>query len=651
MEKFASIQEKYTTEAQKRLRPDGTDQYQVLSQSDSDHLRHLVDDIWADHAVLDALPPPLASGACPKFLIIGAGMGGIMSAVRLIQAGFTADQIRIVDTAGGIGGTWYWNRYPGLHCDVEAYVYLPLLEEMGYMPSHKYAPGVEIRNYLKSVVKRWDLEDKILFRTKTDKIEWDEPARVWKIDLTTSRGPGGAEKVSLVVNAEFVWLTAGLLSRPKIPKLPGTGIEGFKGDLFHTSLWNYDVTGGSSEEVFPVLSKLKNKRVGIIGTGATAIQVVPYLAKYAKEVYVFQRTPSAVYARGQRRTDPEEWKKITSQPGWQLDRNKNMASHISNSAPPGTPDLVNDEWTKQLAYSALVGDEKFALVAPDKIPDVISYFMEQDAENSARLRARVAEIVKDKETAQKLTPWYPAWCKRNTFSDTYLQSFNEPHVHLIDTDGKGVDGVTPYGIVANDQEIPLDVLVLGTGYQSPGVLSADAAAHAGVTLLGREGKTIPERWATTGPATLHGYASHGFPNLFWLSPLQAGVGANHVFTLDTQCQQIAYVAAEAHKRMGGFTQSGFTVEAEEAAQEAWSQRIVQGAGRFATMAICTPSYMNNEGHVNDPNATPEEMLKRARASPYSGGILGFLKELEEWREGDKLSGIKVSSFEEDSLQN
>ncbi|KAI2465749.1 FAD/NAD(P)-binding domain-containing protein [Annulohypoxylon bovei var. microspora] len=643
MEDFTHIQEKYAAEAQKRLRPDGTAQYQVLSQSDSDQLRHLVDDIWADHAALDALPSPLASGDCPKFLIVGAGMGGIVSAVRLIQAGFSADQIRIIDAAGGIGGTWYWNRYPGLHCDVEAYVYMPLLEETGYMPSHKYASGVEILNHLKNVVKRWNLEDKILLRTQADKIEWDDNARVWKVDLTTRRGPGGVEKAPLSVSAEFVWLTAGLLTRPQIPKLPGVGIEGFKGDFFHTSLWNYDVTGGSSKEAFPELSKLKDKRVGIIGTGATAIQVVPNLAKYAKEVYVFQRTPSAVYSRGQRPTDSEEWKKIAGQPGWQKARNINMASHISNSAPPGTPNLIDDEWTKQPAYAALVAGEKFALVAPEKIPEVIGYFVARDAENSARLRARVAEIVEDKETAKKLTPWYPAWCKRYTFSDTYLQSFNKPNVHLIDTDGKGVDSVTAHGLVANGQEIPLDVLVLSTGYQSPGALGADASARAGVKVLGREGKTVSESWAATGAATLHGYASHGFPNLFWLSPLQAGVTANHAFTLDVQSRQIAYVIATAHKKAGGLSKSGLTIEVEEAAQEAWSMRILQGAGRFATVTICTPSYINNEGHLSDPNATQEDMIKQARSSPYSGGILGFIKELDEWCEGDKLPGITVTA--------
>ncbi|KAI1097512.1 FAD/NAD(P)-binding domain-containing protein [Jackrogersella minutella] len=642
MEEFKNIQEKYAAEVQKRLRPDGVKQYEVLSQSKSDHLRHLVDDIWADHAALDALPSPFAPGDCPKFIIIGGGMGGIIGAIRLIQAGFSADQIRIIEWSGGMGGTWYWNRYPGLHCDVEAYLYMPLLEDMGYMPTHKYASGVEIRKYLQSLVKHFDLEDKILFRTKTDKLEWDESARLWKVDITTGRGPGGAEKVSSTVNAEFVWMIPGLLNRPQIPKLGGVGIEGFKGDFFHTSLWNYDVTGGSPEEVFPDLSKLKDKRVGIIGTGATAIQVVPNLVKHAKEVYVFQRTPSAVYSRGQRPTEPEEWKKIAGQAGWYEARQLNFAAHISNMAPPGTPNLVNDEWSKQPAYSALVADDKFAFVAPEKVPDVIGYFLTKDAENTARLRARIAEIVKDKETAEKLTPWYPAWCKRPTFSDTYLESFNEPHVHLIDTNGKGIESVTPQGLVANGQEIPLDVIIFSTGYESPALSGANPATRAGIKVVGREGKTIEERWAHTGPATLHGYGSNGFPNLFWLVPLQIGVGANQGFTLDTQCQQVAYVAATAHKKAGGMTNSKVTIEVSVPAQEAWSTRIMQGAARFATMTICTPSYINNEGQLGNPNATQEEMMKMARESPYSGGMLAYVEELKKWREGDQLSGLEVT---------
>ncbi|KAI1759224.1 FAD/NAD(P)-binding domain-containing protein [Hypoxylon sp. FL1150] len=642
MEEFAHVQAKYTAEAQKRVRKEGIDQYQVLSQSESDRLRHLVDDVWADHEALDALPPPLRDGDSPKFLIVGAGIGGIVAAVRLILAGFSADQIRIVEAAGGAGGTWYWNRYPGLHCDVESYTYLPLLEETGFVPSHKYSSGVEIRKYLQSVVKRYDLEDKILFRTQLGQLEWDDAARVWKAEMTSGRGPRGAEKVTFSVNAEFVWLTAGLLIQPQVPKLAGVGLEGFGGDILHTSLWNYDVTGGSSEEAFPELSKLKGKRVGIIGTGATAVQVLPCLAQYAKELYVFQRTPSAVYSRGQKPTSPEEWKKITAEPGWHKARMENLAYNISNT--PGVADLINDEWSRQTAYSALVADPEFAMVAPEKVPEVIGTFLARDAENSARLRARIADVVKDKETAAKLTPWYPVWCKRPTFSDTYLESFNRPNVHLVDTDGAGVEGVTAQGVVANGREVPLDVLVLATGYRSPGAYGADPTARAGVRVRGRGGQTVAERWAPTGAATLHGYATSGFPNLFWLAPWQAGASGNQAHPLDVQCRQVAYVAAEAHRRAGGggLDLSGVVVEVEAAAQEAWSMRIMAGAARFATLTVCTPSYINNEGHMVDPNETVEDQMKKARASPYSGGMMAYVDELQNWQKEGKLSGIEVS---------
>ncbi|KAI6093305.1 FAD/NAD(P)-binding domain-containing protein [Hypoxylon rubiginosum] len=640
MEEFARVQQKYTEEAQKRVRKDGLDQYQVLSQSDSDRLRHLVDDVWADHEALDALPPPLKDGDRPKFLIVGAGYGGIVAAVRLILEGFSADQIRIIETAGGAGGTWYWNRYPGLHCDVESYTYLPLLDETGFMPSHRYAPGLEIRNYLQSVVKKYDLEDKILYRTQLNELEWDDAARVWKADMTSGRGPKGAEKVALSVNAEFVWLTAGLLIQPQVPKLGGVGLEGFNGDILHTSIWNYDVTGGSSVEVFPELSKLKGKRVGIIGTGATAVQVVPYVAQYAKDLYVFQRTPGAVYSRGQKPTNLEEWKKISAEPGWHKARMENLAYNISNT--PGVPDLINDEWTRQTAYSALVADPEFAMVTPEQVPEVIGTFLARDAENSARLRARIADVVKDKETAEKLTPWYPMWCKRPTFSDTYLESFNRPNVHLVDTDGKGVESATAQGIVANGQEVPLDILILATGYKSPGAYGADPTTRAGVKVLGRGGQTIAERWAPTGAATLHGYASNGFPNLFWMSPLQSGVSANHGHPLDVQARQIAYVAAEAHRRAGGLTKNGIAVEVEVAAQEAWSMRIMAGATRYATMTICTPSYINNEGKVFDSTAPIEDQMKKARSSPYSAGMMAYVDLLRNWREEGKLSGMEVS---------
>ncbi|KAI2614253.1 FAD/NAD(P)-binding domain-containing protein [Hypoxylon fragiforme] len=644
LEDFASVQEKYTAEAQKRLRPEGPDQYDTLYESESDRLRHLVDDIWADHAALDARPRPLSSGDSPKFLIVGAGVGGVLAAVRLVQQGISVDQIRIVETAGGVGGNWYWNRYPGIHCDIESYIYLPLVEEMGYIPSHKYSSGVEIRGYLARIMKRYNLEDKILFRAQVKKLEWDDSAHTWKVNITEGRGPRGAQKSTLSITAEFVWLTAGILTSPHVPKLAGVGIQGFQGDLFHTSLWNYEITGGSSQEPFPAMSKLKDKRVGFLGTGATAIQAVPLLAEAAKELYVFQRTPSAVYTRGQKPTDLHEWKtKIAAHPGWQKDRRKNLAMHSSNTVPPGVPNLVDDEWSRLSNYTTLVGGTKHEIVPPEKVQGFIDQLLAEDAEGTARLRARIAAIVKDKETARKLTPWYPSWCKRPTFSDTYLQAFNRPNVHLIDTDGKGIESVTPRGLVANGKEIPLDVLILGTGYRTPAADRADPARRSGVEIIGREGKTIEERWAEKGQATLHGFATNGFPNLFWTTVHQSAVTSNHTYTLSTQAQHIAYIISTAHKQaVANSHHSQAIVEVQVPAQEAWATRIAEGAGHFAAGSVCTPSYLNNEGRKADADASPAEVVKGMRMAPYSGGILKYERLLEEWREEGGLEGLEVT---------
>ncbi|KAI0399643.1 hypothetical protein F4802DRAFT_540942 [Xylaria palmicola] len=645
---FAQIQQKYAEEASKRVKADGLSQFQDLAQSDNDRLRHLVDDTWADHAALDAQPSPLNPGDCPKFLIAGAGIGGILAAMRLIQQGFTADQIRLVETAGGVGGTWYWNRYPGLHCDIEAYIYMPLLEEIGFIPSHKYASGIEIRHHLQAIAKKYRLEDKILFRTQVQKSEWDDEARHWKVDLSGSRGPKGQEEVSFSVNAEFVFMTAGLLTKPQIPKVGGVGLQGFKGAMFHTSLWNYDITGGSSEEAFPDLSKLADKRVGIIGTGATAIQAVPLLAKYAKELYVFQRTPSAVFSRGQRPTDPEEWAtSIASQPGWSEKRNLNFAMAMSRSLPEGTPDLVDDEWSHQPAYRALTADPEFANIAPEQAAEVIGKFLAYDAPNAARVRQRVKDIVRDPAMAEKLTPWYPAWCKRPTFSDTYLQTFNNPNVHLVDTDGKGLESVTPEGLVANGTEYPLDVLVLSTGYLSPAIDGGDPSVRAGIRVIGRNGRTLSEKFSTQGVATLYGVASNGFPNLFWLGPSQSAVNPNHSYVLDTLARIAAHMVGQGHVRAGDGTktQRGVAVEVEAVAEQAWTVRILQGAARFATITVCTPSYITAEMGPGNPaqGKSQEELIRAASRSPFSAGMAVFVDLWTKWRDEGKLEGVAASA--------
>ncbi|KAJ1327510.1 pentalenolactone D synthase [Microdochium nivale] len=635
-EAFAEIQAKYATEAQKRLRSDGAQQFQTLEESDNDRLRHLVGDPWADHEALDALSPAITQGSHHKFLIVGAGISGLASAVRLIEAGFTADQIRFVEGAGGVGGTWYWNRYPGIHCDVESYMYMPMLQQTGYMPSEKYASGVEIRHYLNQLAKKFNLNDKILLRTKVDSLDWDESSSVWKTSLTTSRGPKGAEKSTLTTEAEFVVLTSGLLSKPLVPKLPGAGLAQFKGELLHTGCWDYAVTGGSPEEAFPNLDRLKGKRVGILGTGATAIQVTPIVADYAGELFVFQRTPSAVYQRAQRKTTQEEWAEIT-RPGanWQAERQNNYVMNITYPNSPDLPNLVNDEWSKEKAYSALIGGPLYPIPPPEQVPELIQYFLTLDANKSARVRARVASTVEDKDTAEKLTPWYPIWCKRPTFSDTYLPTFNKPNVHLVDTDGKGVSSATEGGLVVGDTEYPLDVLILATGYVSPVAGNLDPAARAGVEITGRGGRSLSSKWQTQGPTTLHGVISGGFPNLFYISPAQGGAGPNQTHAIDVQARHIAQITAAAHKK----TSSPVVLDVIPEAEETWSMRCAAGATRSASVAVCGPSYFNNQGKKMDM-ADPET-LKFLRASPWAEGIIAYDEVVQKWYEAGTLEGLVV----------
>ncbi|KAL0568846.1 hypothetical protein V5O48_013132, partial [Marasmius crinis-equi] len=637
---------RYAVEAEKRKRPEGSAQFQDLETSTSDRLRHLIDDVWADHAALDALPSPIKGGDHIKLLVVGAGMSGIVMAVRLIQAGFSVDQIRIVETAGGIGGTWYWNRYPGLHCDIEAYIYLPLLEETGYVPTEKYASAVEIRNYLVQIAEKWGLTDKILFRTSVDGLRWDDSSNVWKVDLVTRRGPGGQTVEKFSVDVDFTFLASGVFPGPHAPKL--SGLEAFGGEMMHTSRWDYNITGGSSETPFPEMVKLKGKRVGIIGTGASAVQAIPELAKYADELYVFQRTPSAVYVRGQKATDPVEWREsIAAKAGWQEERRQNFAMILSGSKllKADSPNLVGDSWTRLKSLCGAFGSDSFEVVGLEQVPQHVERLLALDKDTSEQVRARVGEVVKDGKTAEALTPWFPAWCKRPTISDTYLQTFNSPHVHLIDN-AKGVDGASTKGVVVDGKEYPVDVLILSTGYRSPFADSFNPARRVGVEIFGRGGRSITDKWNTQGASTLHGVGSNGFPNLFWIYPVQAGVTANFSYSIEVASRHIAYLVARGHERVGAGRQDvdkkRVLIEVSSAAEEEWSMRCVAGAACFAGILGCTPSWMTNEGDATHVGS-PEEMMRRARASINSKGIIPYMRELEGWRDEGSMKGFEVSA--------
>lgn len=611
------VMEKYRREREKRMRSDGMDQY-VDPQLD-EKFKQFQADPWV---TVDTPNPGLdsaKSGDRHKVLIIGAGFGGMLVAARLLEAGI--DDFVMVDIAGGFGGTWYWNRYPGLMCDVESYVYLPLLEETGYIPKQKYSTGYEIRQYAELIADKYKLLSKALFRTKVRSMSWSDEQRQWDVSL----GRVGSEDTSeLLIKAEVVIPVTGILNLPKMVNLPG--ILDFKGESFHTSRWDYAVTGG--DQASPDMVNLKDKRVGILGTGLTAVQAIPHLAQWSKELYVFQRTPSAVDVRANKATDVSWFKKEVSGSGkgWHRRRAENFNAHISD-APTGN-DMVRDEWTRMRTFSVLVGK-------PGKISDIGAYVANAqsiDLPRQERIRQRVDQVVKDKETAQKLKPWYAGWCKRPAFHDGYLETFNRPNVTLVDTQGKGVERATADGLVVAGKEYPVDVLVLSTGFYTPASDSPATRAHS--KIFGRNGVSLDDTWSQ-GISTLHGVITPGFPNLLFPGPHQSGASANAVYMLDVLSEHIVWLLVEAQKRG---KDGRIYVEAESEASETWAQQVASRALVYAPIAGCTPGYLNGEGAADQPKSQ-EQMAKAARGALWGEGIADYLEQVNAWKASPDLNGV------------
>lgn len=624
--KAQEIQARYSAERAKRLRPDGAAQYIDLSLSQK--FTSYQSDPWLSPSKPYSNTHTL-SNTKSKILILGAGFGGLLYAARLIEAGIPSTDIRLVDTAGGFGGTWYWNRYPGLMCDVESYIYMPLLEEMGYMPKHKYAYGPELREYAEMVADRYRLREQALLQTKVEGMTWDDEGKEWVVELCELRNGEGEEDKEFQVKTQFVISASGVLNFPQLPNLKGVGE--FQGENFHTSRWNYQNTGGSPTD--PALVNLRDNNVAIIGTGATAVQAIPHLAKWAKHLYIFQRTPSAVDERGQRETDPEWWNEMTKEKGWQRKRNQNFNAHMGNVA-NGAENMVDDEWSRAHSYGALIGSP-LANLSLEGIPAYIGKLHAMDLPRTERVRARVDQIVKDKETAEKLKAWYPTWCKRPCFHDDYLPVFNRPNVTLVDTDGHGVDGLSRDGVLYNDKEYKVDVLIFSTGYRSPviGTISGRANMH----MKGRGGKTMDENWAD-GVITLHGVITPNFPNLFFPGPMQAAAGPNQSLTLDQLAQHTAYIITQAMKNVGS---KNIVLEPTQEAVQAWGIQVLMRAGALAGNSGCTPSYLNLEGQL-DKLTSHEERMKAARGTIWGQGIESYLETVTQWRAKGDLEGIEVT---------
>lgn len=587
----ARLRQKYMEERNKRLRADGNDQY-IQVQG---HFAHYLDDPYSP------LTPRDPKTDHVTFAFIGGGFAGLVTAARLSEAGIK--NVRIIEKGGDFGGTWYWNRYPGAQCDTASLVYMPLLEETGYMPSEKYAHAPEILAHCRRIGKQYGLDKDALFHTQVESLGWDEARSCWII--RTNRGDA--------FTAQFIGMGTGPLHVPKLPGIPGIG--SFKGHSFHTSRWDYDYTGGDA--VGAPMDKLADQRVGIIGTGATSVQCVPHLARACKELYVFQRTPSSVDVRANAPIEPE-WFSTIATPGWQQRWLENFTANQAGGN--AEEDFVKDGWTD---LSRRIRSKIIQLPPEQRIPqNMLAAFEDSDFEKMEEIRARVDTIVEDRETAGKLKAWYRQLCKRPCFHDEYLQAFNTPGTHLIDTDGKGVERITETGVVVAGKEYPLDCIIYASGFE----VGTAYRRRSGFDLSGRAGVKLSDHWAS-GMRTKHGIHVHGFPNAFFVQPTQgANLISNVPHNLTESAKTIAMVVG--HALENGFGE----VEVTGKAEDSWVELLLTGHGRMIGAPDCTPGYYNNEGR--EPGAAAKLNVG------HPAGAMAYFKYIEGWRNTGKFEGLQ-----------
>lgn len=588
-----ALRARYRAERDKRLRPDGNDQY----LEPKGRFAHLLEDPWAQRTERDPVHEDVTVA------IVGGGFGGLTTGARLKEAG--VEDVRIIEGGGDFGGAWYWNRYPGAMCDTAAMVYLPLLEETGHMPTQKYTMATEIFEHARRIAEQFGLYDGALLSTQVTGLEWDEASCRWLV--RTDRGDG--------LRARFVAMGTGPLHRPKLPGIPG--IETFEGHAFHTSRWDYHYTGG--DPAGAPMTGLAGKRVGIIGTGATAVQCIPPLGRDAAELFVFQRTPSAIDERNNHPIDPEEFAAL--EPGWQRRWLENFATLQTGQF--ADEDLVKDGWTdiaqriRDRIVAAVTAGEAFT---PETIQRA---YEDSDDEKMEEIRARVDSIVQDPATAEALKPWYRQLCKRPCFHDEYLQTFNLPNVHLVDTDGLGVERIDASGAWVDGEHHELDCIVFASGFE----VGTEYARRSGYETVGRGGITLSECWGE-GMRSLHGLHVHGFPNLFVIGLTQgANLISNITHNLTEAATTIAAVVGRAEEL------GAVEVEVTEEAEGGWVDLIRGSEIAFLGNPDCTPGYYNNEGQ-------PIGEKQKLNAAGYPAGPVAYFGYIDRWRRTGEFEGLE-----------
>lgn len=528
--------------------------------------------------------------------VIGAGIGGLVLGALLRETGVVS-RIRLVDTASEVGGTWALNDFPGLECDVESYIYLPLLERTRTVPERKYVSGDTILGHCRNLAETFDLYRDTLLSTLVTSARWSPAEQAWHIETD----------VGDRYTSRFVCSAIGSLSIPKMPDI--AGLDSFAGHSFHANRWDYAYTGGTMRGG---LERLADKTVAVIGTGATAVQVIPEVAAAASRLLVIQRTPAVVLPKPNPATDRRWYDTLHA--GWQEERRDNF--HRITSGLPVHQDLVADGWTTVAA--PLAASLLRAGSSSDRTPAEIL-----DLQTMERIRSHIDRVVHDPVTAEALKPYYRLFCKRPAFHNSYYETFNRSNTELIDTRGRGVERIDVRGPVVAGTVYPVDCIIYATGFESE--FATPYVARAGVEFIGRDGVRLSDRWAD-GVRTFHGVVSHGFPNLFFMAKAQSGLHVNVPLMLEEVAKHIAFMIGQA-------VTDGSTVEPTERAEDDWVREITSLAPRDVEFVrTCTPGLFNNEG---EPERLPRQN------SSYGKGSVAFLEVLENWRAAGELSDIGI----------
>ncbi len=479
-----------------------------------------------------ATPARRAPAPSCDVLIVGAGFAGLYMLIRARELGL---QAQVIEAGAGVGGTWYWNRYPGARCDVESLEYSYGFDEalqQEWRWSERFAAQSEILAYARHVAQRYDLERDISFNTRVTSAAFDEAAQRWRV----STNQGGAVPGN-PVRAQFVVMATGCLSSANLPAIKG--IDTFRGARYHTGHWPHqpvDFTG---------------QRVGIIGTGSSAVQSIPVIAKQARQLHVFQRTAAYSVPAHNAPLDPHYEAQIKADyPGFRA-RNLTMPAAFGSNLKASTASAQSaDPGALTQAFEARwrAGGLGFTRAFTD-----ITINPEANALAAGFVRNKISQLVHDPATAALLSPTQPIACKRLCVDSGYYDAFNQPHVHLTDISQGGIDEITPQGLRAAGHDYELDAIVFATGFD------AMTGALNKIDIRGRNGVALADKWQA-GPLNYLGLGIHGFPNLFTISgPGSPSVLTNMIVSIEQHVRWIgdciAWLRTQGHQQIEATAQA------------------------------------------------------------------------------------------------